>query len=261
MKQPDADPTGARVDRAAPHPEKSFLAELLIWVEADLLEHGDGPSGGFRLRVDRVKAEMQKAEAGNESPVTMASLIKQRDAQWYRAEQAEADRAALRAHLEEAEKERDALLEMLDWCTCGHRRSTHHEWGRCHGRLCHCTKFVLEPAQAETDLVTCRAALRGLRDDMRRFLFQRGAGWNTVPEQIGEWAERVDRLLAGPDETITDSRAALRALVEQWRDHAAAIRVTSRDTVVETLIAQRVETLRECAEDLARVLAGGETPA
>jgi hypothetical protein len=30
-----------------------------------------------------------------------------------------------------------------DSCSCGHRRETHHVWGRCHGKRCKCTGFVL----------------------------------------------------------------------------------------------------------------------
>jgi hypothetical protein len=30
-----------------------------------------------------------------------------------------------------------------DFCSCGHKRESHHIWGRCHGLRCKCTKFVL----------------------------------------------------------------------------------------------------------------------
>jgi hypothetical protein len=33
--------------------------------------------------------------------------------------------------------------EQDQFCTCGHRREAHHQWGQCHGMRCKCTGFVL----------------------------------------------------------------------------------------------------------------------
>jgi hypothetical protein len=78
--------------------------------------------------------------------------------------------------------------------------------------------------------------------------------------------ERWDRSLDADAEYVkwSDVAAALQqaqatiphlqALVEKWRERAAKMRANARDTVVESLIAQRADAFIECENDLAAAL-------
>lgn len=47
-----------------------------------------------------------------------------------------------------------------DFCSCGHRREGHHQWGRCHGERCKCTAFVLAEEPQAIDCPVCGKSVK-----------------------------------------------------------------------------------------------------